>query len=312
MTADVATTTDATTRMPTEKENVENAKMADDGGKDSMVESASIKQNSTPAFTPELLKMYYSKLFPFGMLHSWMGYDPLGKHPQLFSRREFSFTIEPTPGDEIYCRYESFASEQELKQAVLKRRPHKIDIGAIFSHQPKDHNAVTNFSPVQRELVFDIDLTDYDEVRQCGCTGAIICPKCWKFMNMAVKVMDLGLRDDFGFEHIAWFYSGRRGVHAWVCDESARLLSNEGRSAVAAYFEVRLNKPSSNMSLKRLLAFLSLKRNRINVSQSILYCDFLCRCPWVATVVEVLDSLILCTPCCPVRTRSSNPCLSNT
>ena len=57
---------------------------------------------------------------------------------------------------------------------------------------------------------------------------------------MAVKVMDEGLREDFGFEKIAWFYSGRRGVHAWVCDESARKLSNEARSAVANYFEVRL------------------------------------------------------------------------
>ena len=57
-------------------------------------------------------------------------------------------------------------------------------------------------------------------------------------MNMAVKVMDAGLRDDFGFEHICWFYSGRRGVHCWVCDESARTLSDSGRSAVANYFEV--------------------------------------------------------------------------
>jgi predicted DNA primase small subunit len=200
----------------------------------------------TVPFTPELLKMYYSRLFPFSMLHSWLSYDPLGKYPQLFSRREFSFTIEPTPGDEIYCRYESFSTAQELKQAVLKRRPHKIDLGAIFSHPPKDHNAVTNFAPVQRELVFDIDLTDYDEVRHCGCTGAAICPKCWTFMNMAVKVMDQGLRDDFGFTKIAWFYSGRRGVHAWVCDESARLLSNEARSAVANYFEVRKKRRTLN------------------------------------------------------------------
>ena len=59
-------------------------------------------------------------------------------------------------------------------------------------------------------------------------------------MTMAVKVMERGLREDFGFKHVAWFYSGRRGVHAWVCDESARTLSNEARSAVAAYFEVRL------------------------------------------------------------------------
>ena len=192
-------------------------------------------------FSPELLRMYYSRLFPFEFLHQWFGYDPMGKNPQVFSRREFSFTIEPFPGEEIYIRYQSFSSEQELKDAIMKRQPHKIDIGAVFNHPPKDKNAALNFATVQRELVFDIDLTDYDEIRNCGCSGAKICQKCWTFMTMAVKIMDAGLKEDFGFERIAWFYSGRRGVHAWICDESARSLSNEARSAVANYFEVRKN-----------------------------------------------------------------------
>jgi DNA primase small subunit len=194
------------------------------------------KQNAV-VFSPELLQMYYSRLFPFSFLHQWLSY---GTNPQVFSRREFSFTIEPTPGDEVYIRYQSFAGQTELAQAILKRRPCKIDIGAVFSHPPKDHNAIQagKFLPVQRELVFDIDLTDYDEVRQCGCSGAKICNICWGFMKMAVKVMDQGLREDFGFQHIGWFYSGRRGVHAWVCDEAARELTDEGRSAVASYFEV--------------------------------------------------------------------------
>lgn len=127
-------------------------------------------------------------------------------------------------------------------QAIKKRQPHKIDIGAVFSASPKDHASIKPelFKPVERELVFDIDMTDYDDIRTC-CTGANICHKCWPYMTMAVKVIDRALRDDFAFKHILWIYSGRRGVHCWVCDPSARALSNEARSAIVSYLSVEGN-----------------------------------------------------------------------
>lgn len=214
---------------------------------------ANVKQEEY-VFSPELLSMYYSRLFPFDLLYSWLSYDPTSlpsssstpkqqhQHPQstpaVFTKREFSFTIEKIPGEEIYIRYKSFPSKAMLETTICKMKPHKIDIGAVYTHPPKDKDAFQNFRPTQRELVFDIDLTDYDNVRNCGCQGAKICPKCWTMMTMAMKVMQRGLTQDFGFQHIAWFYSGRRGVHAWVCDESARTLSNDARSAIASYFEI--------------------------------------------------------------------------
>ena len=215
------------------------------------------QQQGEEVFSPELLKIYYDRLFPYSLLCKWLSYDPsfafddktnktVGEK-KIFSRREFSFTLETPSREEIYIRYQSFSDLEGLKSAVTRQKPRKIDIGAVFSHPPKDKNAYvssssnknTGFRPVQRELVFDIDLTDYDDVRKCGCQNAKICRTCWTFMTAALKVLDQGLREDFGFQHIAWFYSGRRGIHAWVCDEEARNLSDEARSAVANYFEVR-------------------------------------------------------------------------
>lgn len=72
---------------------------------------------------------------------------------------------------------------------------------------------------------------------------------------MAIKVVDAALRDDFGFEHIMWVYSGRRGAHAWVSDKRAREMDDQKRKALAGYLEVIKGGAQSGkkVSLKRPL-----------------------------------------------------------
>lgn len=106
---------------------------------------------------------FLDRLFPYHEMYNWLSYggscDSSLDLPEsdYFSNREWSFTIQ----DDIYIRYQSFGDEVEFKKAIQARQPHKIDIGAIFSAKPKDHNTVKNFAPHERELVFDIDMTDY-------------------------------------------------------------------------------------------------------------------------------------------------------
>ena len=43
---------------------------------------------------------------------------------------------------------------------------------------------------------------------------------------------------DFGFVHILWVYSGRRGIHAWISDAAALSLTDEQRSAIVRYIDI--------------------------------------------------------------------------
>lgn len=199
-------------------------------------------------FNVELLKIYYVKAFPTDLMFKWLSYfklkDAANSNALLqslkddevksdyFYNREFSFTLQ----NDVYCRYLCFKTTEEFKDALISRAPHKIDIGAVFNVPPQNHLSTEKkvFIPVEKEMVFDIDMTDYDNVRTC-CEGAKVCPKCWKYMACATQVLNDVLINDFGFKAMLWVFSGRRGIHCWIGDEAARTMNNEMRAAVTEY-----------------------------------------------------------------------------
>ncbi|GFE54823.1 CTP synthase [Babesia ovis] len=189
--------------------------------------------------TESNLRFYYEKLCPVRDLVRWLSYE--GEKPVgILPRREISFTFQrDTGGDasEFYMRWQSFEGHQQLQNALSGRDsvPYKMDIGAIYN-KPVTLMQLSgiDFHAVERELVFDIDMNDYDDLRTC-CTDKRICHKCWRFISIAAEILTRSLTEDFGFSEILWVYSGRRGIHGWVCDSKARSLPSEARSAIVDY-----------------------------------------------------------------------------
>jgi DNA primase small subunit len=199
-------------------------------------------------FDEDRLKIYYNKIFPYQLMFKWLCYNRLnsqntkalasldeGISSSYFHNREFSFTL----ANDVYCRYLCFKTAEQFKETLVDRVPFKIDIGAVFNIPPDRHNAADKraFVPNEKEMVFDIDMNDYDEVRTC-CTGANVCEKCWEYLKLAMIVLTDILSEDFEFTNLLWVFSGRRGIHAWVCDEAARGMQNDMRTAVVSYCNV--------------------------------------------------------------------------
>ena len=102
---------------------------------------------------------------------------------------------------------------------------------------------------MDREYVIDIDMSDYDAIRSC-CQGKKLCKRCWKFIILAVKVLKRSLNQDLGFTNILWVFSGRRGIHAWICDERARMMRNEVRASITNYLDFTISNENSDKLVK--------------------------------------------------------------
>ncbi|KAF7717022.1 DNA primase small subunit [Penicillium ucsense] len=221
--------------------------MFDDEDEDFPASNAQdMKMESSPAPSPagaptatpagvdtDVMLAFYQRLFPFRYLFQWLNHGVVPTKD--FGNREFALTLQ----NDAYLRYQSYPTADLFRKDILKMNPSRFEIGPVYSANPRDRKTLRGgqMKPISKELVFDIDMTDYDDIRTC-CQKANICHKCWAFVTMAIKVIDSALREDFGFEHILWVYSGRRGAHAWVCDARARSLPDDRRRAIAGYLEI--------------------------------------------------------------------------
>ncbi|GKT34319.1 putative multi-domain containing protein [Aduncisulcus paluster] len=198
-------------------------------------------------------------------LIEWLQYD---EDTDYLHRREICLTLD---GD-IFVRYRVFESISHASKELTGKRPIKIDIGPVYSIRPDQRlKDADGFRPIERELVFDIDATDFDIVRTC-CSKTDMCPRCFRFMTTAAKILEYGLKNYFGFNHLLFVFSGRRGIHCWVCDEAARKLSDRERQSIAGFFNICSDSSASGLSGPKLRA--ATQHHQVTYSDPIQICTF--------------------------------------
>ena len=179
----------------------------------------------------ELFRNYYKNFFPLNDIKMWISYS--GK--ESLENREVAFWFS----EESFMRWQTIKQMDTLINSPTVTPPQRMEIGPIFTYPLSERQTCPSgtFYPKKRELVFDIDINDFQEVRTC-CEGAKICPKCWKFMSCAMKCLNKIFRDNFGFKDILTVFSGRRGVHFWICDSKAISLESKVRKSIVQYLNI--------------------------------------------------------------------------
>jgi DNA primase small subunit len=167
------------------------------------------------------MKRYMQELFPYAEV-----FAALDRGPEYNVARELYFKR-----GETNIRWQALGiSVDEFRRVVLEHRADRVDVGGVFSHalqhrQRAEHAKI--FEVVGRELVFDLDLSDYGDVRGCNSAECMssdkskaICAACWSAMTASSLLLHRWLTTIGGFSNIVWAFSGRRGLHATVLDRN--------------------------------------------------------------------------------------------
>ena len=181
-----------------------------------------------PVDADALLSAYYARRYPVEAL-AW-----------LASRRGDALVQREWALDGAYYRRYVTADDATALRGVLRNAValKAVHIGPVYSGavQKPTPNADTRLlfdrsRPARRELVFDVDLSDYDFLDLTGgphggpkALRLEACDDAWPVAGVALLLLQRVLHAQFGFREFLCVYSGRRGAHLWVLDERAMAL----------------------------------------------------------------------------------------
>lgn len=174
-------------------------------------------------FIRRLFQSYYEKAAPELLA------------PPEIGRREFGLG---TWEKKIESRHMAFRDEQALKSYLVRNTPFYISHSAAYYEFP-DGRPMPRKGWLGADLVFDLDADHLP----LACMGnehpkKFPCGKCLSAVKEeTVKLIEEFLVPDFGFskDEISVNWSGNRGYHVHVRNETVRQLSGWARREIADY-----------------------------------------------------------------------------
>ena len=122
------------------------------------------------------------------------------------------------------------------QQNTLQTEERGVSHGAIFNLDPRHRQKKLALVPELRELVFDIDLNDYEHF-SIDSNDISACDAAWPLVSFGMCIVTRVLDKVFGFRHFLLVYSGRRGAHLTVHDARACALTDEARAAIVSFLQ---------------------------------------------------------------------------
>lgn len=160
--------------------------------------------------------------------------------PEKLELREFCFQYP----DNRFRRFITARTPEELQAKatfsdIRQQVPLRIEVGPAYTSPPSLRNHASPVVGESKELVLDIDITDYNEVRPCCRGSKNTCPQCWSLIRFAMKLITAFLRTNLGIACIQWVYSGQKGVHCWIPGAYVARLSAQDRAKIMRLLNIK-------------------------------------------------------------------------
>ncbi|MCC7570073.1 DNA primase catalytic subunit PriS [Candidatus Micrarchaeota archaeon] len=167
-------------------------------------------------------------------------YDSVSVNPRDIGAREVGYgTLE----QKIAVRHLGFKNNQEFNDFLRNTVPFYVSASSAYYDKP-DARPMASKVWQGADLVFDLDLhpEEWDPKNQYKEYHSLMHPLAFeKVKEIALKLVDDFLIPDFGFnkDNISINFSGNRGYHIRVYDNSVKNLSSKERREIVDYIAGR-------------------------------------------------------------------------